>query len=321
MQKKKGYRKRSRFYMPLFEVPNSDHPLFRLVRKRIKWAKTHDDAKRHSRRFVILRVWVILGLWFVWVFSQAPNNIYAYGAYFETGLESTMWLFGFSLMLSYLFDLAIVVYTMNSISAEINLRRWDLLTLAMDETRIIRAKYELGTLRTWRLYLTMLSVRISVVLMIFITFIGLVSIDLGRFTIGVEPNLVGTVGVILLVPLATSYYLLEPFWRVRASTSMGVTLSARTKHTVLTTFYGFIVVFGNWMVQVVWFSVGSAFYAIFVGIVFGGIVELFPLAELDDEWSLVVVLFFYIIYLSLITWLYYQNMEKSSFDAIRARFK
>jgi len=315
LQKKKGYRKRSRFYVPLFEVPNSDHPLFRLVRKRIKWAKTHDDAKRHSRRFVARIVIGVLVLWGLWTITQIPAVVLSNQTrYWESSLNGIYNLFMFSLLLSYLLDVITIVYTMLSFNTQVD----DLLHIALDELQIVWAQYDLARLRTWRIYLIMLSVRIATLLIF--CFLLIYTFSMGNIFEGESPIRIFLAAMTII---AISLFLfLEPFWRIKGMTAMGLALAARRKHTTATSMYAFIVVFGSWIFKwSVYAGTSLLFYFVFVvsGLIISFFIDIGDFAIAEDDSLLLTCTYF--IFMIFISWYYYQIAQNSSFSAIRDRFK
>jgi len=321
MQKKKGYRKRSRFYVPLFEVPNSDHPLFRLVRKRIKWAKTHDDAKRHSRRFVARLVVIWIGLWFLWTITQVPQSFSLNTRYYESGLEGVALLIGFSILLSYLFDVMTIVYAANSLNSEINLGRWDLLRLAMGEIEVIRAKCELTWLRAWRLYLVMVSIRISTVIILIIIFFQ--SMQIGESPLH-RTDILYVLTAFAFVAVGAFYFFLESFWRIKGIAVMGVGIASRKKHTTATNLYAFFVVIGSWIFKLLFIPSATAVPIAVILAPISAILDVIWGTNLPQDMRKFGGLGIGILvfgFLAAATHLYYESVERGTFSMINDRFK
>lgn len=314
IEKKKNYRTTPRFYVPLFEIPFNHRPLFKLIRKHSKWAPTHEIAVQRSRHFVLRRVIILVGTWIVWVLLTASNRPYAYSAYTETGLEAIAFVFVISLGLSYLLDMVTVAYTMNSINQEITLGRWDLLRLAMDDEDIISAKYDLARLRTWRLYLLMFSIRLSVAVMFVIVVVVISYLETGEgFLQGYDFFLFITQFTILVAII--SYLFLEPFWRVKAITAMGVALSARAKSITMSAIYGFAILISTWILQGVLFGFWNSFYFQFLGNTTSNALY----DSVFFEIFLYIEIIIYCVVVIAGTRWFYRFVEISSFGAIRRR--
>lgn len=244
-------------FPPIFKVPESRHPLFQLERRRIRWGRTPERARRHSQRLMLRLAIVLLVLWMVAVVLIGSNSVGAYQWFLATGADFMIWFLIATLGLSFITDFIAIAYSMNSLSREHNLGRWDLLRLSSSEGRVLEAKYTLARLRTWRVYAFMVGLRITLPLMILVQLTLFYWLDNGEIWFTGEllhslqfytlPTLLA-LGAVLLFLIG---YLLEPYWRFRAVVAMGVGLSAFVRQVSTAATFGFFLIIGMWITQVI----------------------------------------------------------------------
>jgi hypothetical protein len=158
---------------------------------------------------------------------------------------------------------------LNSISGEVVAGRWELLRLTMLTGRqIVAAKHGAAQARTWRLASVIVAVRLASMLMIALT-VPITFLDQrGIFTgMPLLPFIFAALaggGVALI-------FSLEPLWRMRAVTALGVAASARASQPLSTV----LVAIGT--LAAFWLGQGMVVAALF----FGAGLMITPLAMLE----------------------------------------
>jgi|GEM_PF-2219038 len=258
--------------IPILRLPDSDHPLFQLERKHIPWAKTTNQAKQHGWRYLLRFVLFLIGTWIggVLLFGSIRNanvSYQPYQPYYSIGWE--LWAFAIpaSLGLTILLDLVILGYTVNTISREHTLRRMDLLRIASSEAALLRAKYTLGRLRTWRPYLLMFGARLSVFIVFLLMLTVVEFLHNGRIGDGyidaIRDYPFQTITATSVISLLILTYLIEPFWRTRAMVAIGVMISTYARRVSSAAIFSFFAGIIIWMSQVliIW-MLGYTFFSL-----------------------------------------------------------
>ncbi len=131
-------------------------------------------------------------------------------------------------------DLSYVLSTANAISPHITSGQWDLLRLtALRETDILTAKYAAALVRSWTTMKFEMIIRtLGMVLLLF----PLVSQLVYPYRATREPS--GLVMTLIFVLIFGTVYIVEPLWRVRAFTAMGLAISARVHQPTFATLAG-----------------------------------------------------------------------------------
>jgi hypothetical protein len=170
----------------------------------------------------------------------------------------------------FVLDFAAVTSALNSINKDIADGRWDLICLTHASTReMIRAKYAVAQIRTWRVLTVVIGLRLIVVVFTLLTlFVAPLFVSLPSYYAS-PYYLVGSLWgapldeillAIMIVPAAFAtlgLYIYEPRWRLRALTAASVAVSSQMRQTTLGILAGLGAVFGVWMAQVI--MVGAAF--------------------------------------------------------------
>ena len=139
---------------------------------------------------------------------------------------------------------------LGSISAEVAAKHWDLLRLtSLSYEQIVFAKQGVAQIRTWRVTIFVVTLRIAASLSMLLTFMLL--LDRAR-----PFNLFAAIDLVLLafgygwiVLFMDAVYIVEPYWRMRAITALAVAISARTQHHLASLWLGIAVLAVFWLVQ------------------------------------------------------------------------
>ncbi|MGB7337756.1 MAG: hypothetical protein WBC91_02605 [Phototrophicaceae bacterium] len=236
-------------------LPNESFPLYQLERRQLKWARTPEKARLWLRSISIVTIAILVLIWFVVIWNDPSNYdewhfIYMY----IIGIASLT-------VLSGILDFAAMVVTFSSLRNEKVLNRWDLLVLAADKQQITHSKHAFARLRIGRVLAFNLAVRIAVLIMLLltVTIAGYYS-EWGGLRIEdviweIQNNPLEFLIASILISLVSIFYLVEPIWRVKAVTAMGVALSGRITSISLLATAAFFTLSLMWILQAIILSI------------------------------------------------------------------
>lgn len=187
--------------------------------RRIAWGGSGRALWRYSvRRLVLIAGLTLLG-W--WVLAQPARNA-------DAGVDSlTLLLLGLSLLGGLLLDGFSLALALGSINGELTAGRWELLRLTLLPVEyVIAAKQGVAEVRVWRYTILLVALRLAVAVMLLIT----LALMLGRASAPPPAAPARALAVLVqLLVLASlgALYVLEPIWRARMVTALGVAVSAR----------------------------------------------------------------------------------------------
>jgi hypothetical protein len=221
---------------------HSGNPLFDVEARRAAW----HDAQTLVRRTV---VWVVgmcaagfalfMVMWLVlfWNMPYSPT-------YFTM---ATFYLIFSLTFVSLWLDMACLRGSIRAINSEVLSGRWDLLRLTPIRIQtILSAKHAASQLRTWRTLAAVIGMRAALVLimLLWVPF-SLNEVTYGlRYTQSIPPAYV--VVLVYAVPLGL-VLMIEPLWRMRAVTALGVAVSALTRDHTGAWLLGVAAVFVVWL--------------------------------------------------------------------------
>lgn len=262
-----------RFYRLTPHFRLSNNPLFALEARRVRRGESSKSLIDYSLLLIV--VVCVLGF-LLWLFLALSSRGSRQSA---TMSDYFLSLFVLSLAAAFALDCVAMTSSIGSINGEITSRRWDLLRLtAMESKQIVAAKYGVAQVRAWRTMVLIVALRITVVLMGGLTIaLGIFS-DPGRyFSLDLPP----LVAAFLLINAAgcAGFYIVEPFWRMRTVTAIGLAVSARVGHIVSS------VVFGVGALAIFWLAQG--FVALALLLIVGIIIV--PLASVEVLLAQVVI--------------------------------
>lgn len=256
--------------IPILRIPNSDHPLFQLERKQITWAQTPEQAKQHSRQYLLCFVLILILIWvaatYIFGSMDSPSGTYTpFRPYYYAAQDTWAFTVLISIGFSALIDLIVFAYTMNSISREQNMLRLDLLRLSTCESELLKSKYTLARLRTFRPYLLLFGARLAVVMMFFLLLVYVELSDSGNLLSELSRSLqdypVQTVVVLFTFSLLVSLFLIEPFWRIRTISALGLMISTYVRRVASAAIFSFFVAI------IIWLTQGIIIYAILFSVI------------------------------------------------------
>lgn len=293
-----------------YRAISADQPLFALELRRVRWGGSTELLRRGTWRWLALSVMGTLIAWAALMLAFYDGSY----RYFYHRTDALVILFFAALAANLIFDGMAMRASVGSISGDLDAGRWDLLRLTLlNEHTIVGAKLTIARIRSWRGWIVVFGMRIGVVLIVFIQG-GIVPFFYG------EPRsslFVGIAESLMDEPLNTTLwlgalltftvgYLVEPFWRLRAMTALGVWLSTWTRSGAVSWLMALFAVFVVWLTQAMlgfvvigaivtvvnWFDYARAGYhpnwiafIILTGVVISAAV-LFGYYLLLGEWSL-----------------------------------
>lgn len=230
----------------------SSNPLFAHETRRIRHAESAKSLIDYSILIIAAACAVLLLAWLLFSLADGqPGN--GFGA-----TELLALFFGISLLAAVALDYYCMMSSVGSINSEISAGRWDLLRLTtLESQQIVAAKYGAAQLRAWRVMALVVALRIAVVLMAGASLVRLAFEDVQRFST-LDMPLPAFLLLILTAVACALFYVVEPFWRMRTVTALGLAVSARVGHTVSS------VVFAVGALGAFWLAQGFVAFALLV---------------------------------------------------------
>jgi hypothetical protein len=247
------------------------HPVFVRETRRARWAWQREAFRRRSLRVVLRTFGVMIALWvglsLLW-YAESSRS-YSYLGYvpdyvfYNAGSSAMSTLFVLVILINVVLDSHSIRISLDSISGEITAGRWDLLRLtSLSERGIVQAKYAVAQLRGWRFTTTIMSARAALVtISLFHAFVlpsFIYGYGYGNPSQGLFYSLVNdpitTVILIGVFVLVTVIFVIEPLWRMKAVTAVGMVISSYSMNTALAALAGLGVIFAVWISQIIIFA-------------------------------------------------------------------
>jgi hypothetical protein len=218
----------------------SHNPLFALETRRVRWGHSAKTLVDYSI-LLVSAVCVIVVL--VWLLSRLNTR------YLSPYTDTMRLIVAFSLILSLLLDYRCMTTAVGSINGEIAARRWDLLRLtALENPQIVAAKYGATQVRVWRLMVLIIGSRLAAALTFGLSMFLDVLTGYGWNTQPRGAVISTLIGQAVLVFFA-ALFIIEPFWRMRAVTALGMAISARARERATSVLAAVGVLAAFWLVQ------------------------------------------------------------------------
>jgi hypothetical protein len=235
-------------------------PLFRTDARAVKWGVSWVVLRGRVFRWGVQMLLVLaLGLLVLAVFrvpTLASINQYSYYSPLSFLGEFIAMAFVGSIALNLILDFVGISGALGTISNDFNMRRSDLIrTSLLRPTQIVEAKHKVAQVRVLRMTVRSLWGRVWIVVLIAAA--GLWSLLDSWFSYR-GPALFPTIATGIIGALTAITYIMEPYWRMRAVTSLGVALSARAMHGASATLNAGFSLIAFWIGQIVVIS-GLAF--------------------------------------------------------------
>lgn len=240
--------------------PTQNHPVFKRDVRAIHWWLSTEKLPDYSFRKLLQYMIGLLAAWLV---------AYAFNPHSAEALFSSVHGWLLSIIVTGIFvDLASLGMALQGVNSEVQRGYWDLLRLTpLTKDSIVTAKLATTRLRVWNIMLLSVSIRNFMALMLGLRFVLSPEASWLHRTMpsGSSLQLACAIGSLVLVSIL---YVLEPLWRMKAMTTVGVMISAHFYHRV---FYSLL---PPMLVSLIWLAQPFVVVGLLAGIVF----MLMPLA-------------------------------------------
>jgi hypothetical protein len=275
--------------------------------RRLPWLNGAGSPVRFFIRRVLIAVALVLvlyGGWLIWQWFMpgCVSNLYDRSScWFSYATQNFMFFVGaVSLVAALPMDYVSMRAALNSINGEMISGTWDLLRLtAVREGELVLAKHAGAQLRAWRSMATVIGLRVAVALVSLIFFAHEYVWSTRRF--GFDAGAPFGYFILNLLPFALLYgvFIIEPLWRMRAVTALGMVISARSTDASASALSAMGALLAFWLAQLV---VAAAVVAGFSVLLFS--IALFGIGALCAPLLALLVLFstLYGFYSVLKTW-------------------
>jgi hypothetical protein len=271
-----------RLYATPFDQVDPRNPLFRYGARRFRWA---NRIHRVSVRWAALAGGVVLALWLLVILGAAGSSTvytasssrYNSASYRMMAASSSFWGIAFVLSIGadVLLDMVCMAATVSAISGEITSRRWDLLRLSsLPASAVVTAQFGLGQLRAWRFMAVIIGARMAVILIAGLQSFALPMLLYNDTSISGLFRSFGLFGWMFMLTFGVFFlvYIIEPLWRMRAMTALGLAISARIASLTGGLLAGFGAIVAVWVVQAIIMSIilGITFFVMASALLFCG---------------------------------------------------
>ncbi len=224
----------------------SQNPLFALEVRRVRWGVSTEIMLQRGRLWLTVTCTALFSLWLLILLIG--------GGGFDSenpSLVILFLLFGASFMAALALDFTCMAAAIGSVGREIVSGRWDLLRLTLLRIdQIVAAKHGAAQTRAWRLMTLLIGARLAITAMIIISLVMMFLRDQSYGFYQYSPILLFRDLVVYgFIALACLVYVIEPFWRTRAVTALGVAISARTQQHAFGVLAALAAVMALWLAQ------------------------------------------------------------------------
>ncbi len=222
------------------------NPVFASELQRVRRLRSARSLTRYGRAIMIIPTLLLWTWWLYTVvaFAQASGD-QKFAVYYQ--YTSVIRALAFSLVIAMpvaalVLDLYCMMVTVNSIGHEMTNGQWDLLRLtSLSANDCIAAKYAVAQVRAWRVLTVEIAVRMLMIILFVISLTFVEHYDLnfyGRIQLLVWPAIddykamfqshpTGTLADLAAIVLSILILLIEPLWRMRSLTALGLAISAQ----------------------------------------------------------------------------------------------
>lgn len=233
-----------------------DDPLFRTDARGVRWGESRMILRRRWWRWggqmlLLVIIGVVLFFGEQWLERAVSTYRRPFYEWFINTLGSfvVLALMG-SVALNLLLDFVGISAGLNTISGDFTFGRVDLIRLTLlRPTHIVASKHAVAQMRVLRMTFRIMWLRVWLVVLGGIAMLIALFDSLAR---GYEslPDLLTTVSVVGVGALTVGTFLIEPYWRMKAITAMGVMQSARNHSGVGATLNAGFALVGFWAGQI-----------------------------------------------------------------------
>ncbi len=228
----------------------SHNPLFELEARHVRYADSSAALAQRSSRWIGMGAAVVV-IPFLVLMALDLQHYRTLSVITEFGMSYVAWVLAIGLLLGLLVDCAGIAVAVGGISGELITGRWDLLRLTLLRVeRLIAAKHGTAQIRAWRLMTLVVGVRIGAVALLVFMYTAPIFL---MVPITVDP--LEVVFGYAVIGLLSLIYVVEPLWRLRALTAVGLAVSSRMQSSTTTMLSAAGYVFALWVVEGFVFSV------------------------------------------------------------------
>lgn len=211
----------------------------------------------------IAAIMTALWLFAIWQAMRASSYSYYYDPAYNASQQALGWFFFVGLAAGLLIDVVGVLVSVGSINRQRTTGHWDLLLLTtMNAHQVMQAKHVVTQVQAWRIFTVVFSLRLTTVLLFLVqafffehTWDNQTMLeDFLEYATG-EP--VHALLLLILAGLFFGCYLIEPFWRLRTVTALGMWVSARINRVTSALLGGFA------LIPFIWLSQGFVLYILY----------------------------------------------------------
>jgi hypothetical protein len=217
-----------------------NNPLFSFDVRRIHWGLDESTLLIYSVRCFAL---ICIGLLILWLIVSLPDLRR------RSAGDFPFILLAISFLASLALDFTSMSSSLGSISGDVITRRWELLRLSLVTTaQIVAAKHGVAQVRAWRSMIFIIALRVAVLIALLISYFITMLYQNALYPMmptDVWNEIVA--GAIILV--LGILYALEPWWRMRTVTALGVAISARARQPTSSVLAATGAIFGLWLLQ------------------------------------------------------------------------
>lgn len=228
------------------------------------WGESEHLLRQMSLRLFLALQGVSVGVWLLvggLMYLAVPDydrNLYRFAT--SVVLQANLLIMVATILAGLVLDVMCMRAALNSISGEVLAGRWDLIRLtALHETGVVRAKHSVAQLRAWRPTLMMVAVRFAMIWIYVLAYFFAPVILLGDNTLATSRFSmflyvpVESLLVVLISAFTAVIYVLEPLWRMKAMTALGLTISSYILNGPLAMLAAMGSIFAVWLAQLIVF--------------------------------------------------------------------
>lgn len=237
----------------------ADHPVLVREVRRMDWLRRAGSPLRYLARRVLILTAVMMLLYAAWLVWWWLDSGYPYpylqsflGMFSNSTLNFIFIAGGVSLLAALPLDYTSIMAAVNSINSEVVSGTWDLLRLtAVREGELVLAKHAGAQLRAWRGMAIVIGLRAAVGLIVAVLFAFEFLHSTDRFGLEIDAPLAFLAFNLLPFALLYGVFTLEPLWRMRAVTALGLVISARSTDAAASALSALGALMAFWLAQVV----------------------------------------------------------------------
>ncbi len=220
------------FRLTPFASGAATQPIFKLESRRLPWGHDARTMIRKSRNLIVTITAICLGIWAIICLTVALNATdNTISILVEYSLMSAVLLSSLGLVASIYNDFVSIAASLDGINGEIINGRWDLLRIAnLREGYFVVSKHALAQIKAWRAVINVVALRVAAILLFEIALLIIVLESGDAYARYGMSDFFFLVAVVPVIGMLGLVFIIEPFWRMRTMTAIGLLVSAHTRH-------------------------------------------------------------------------------------------